>query len=319
MSPEASSSGMTPAEPILVTGATGFIGSHLVRRLAGTGAEPHVFLRPSSDSRRLAGIPGRVRRHTADLADPASVRAAVLRLRPRTIFHCASWGGHPGQTDAAAILGTNLVGTFHLLAACEEAGFDRFVHTGSSSEYGMKTAPMSEEDEPAPADAYGASKAGATLWCRAAAISRGLPVVTVRLFSPYGPRDDPFRLIPTAARAFLDGRSPRLASPSGARDFVHVDDVVDACLLAAAVPAAGGEIINVGSGRQATAGEVVGILSRLIPGAAPPSWGAVPPRPGPSVWVANIGKARRILGWEPKVPLEEGLRRTVEWMRDETV
>jgi nucleoside-diphosphate-sugar epimerase len=309
---------MTPAEPILVTGASGFIGSHLVRRLAETGADVHVFLRSSSDTRRLGDLPGRLERHDADLTDPASLRTAVRRVRPRTVFHCASWGGHPGQTDGTTIFGTNLAGTFHLLAACEEAGFDRFVHTGSSSEYGMKTAPMSEEDEPAPVDAYGASKAGATLWCRAAAISRGLPVVTLRLFSPYGPWDDPVRLIPAAARAFLEGRSLQLASPSGARDFVHVDDVVDACLLAATVPSAAGEIINVGSGRQATAGEVVGILSRLIPSAPPPSWGVISPRAGSSVWVADIGKARRILGWEPKVPLEEGLRQTVEWIRNET-
>jgi nucleoside-diphosphate-sugar epimerase len=178
---------------------------------------------------------------------------------------------------------------------------------------------MAEGEEPAPEDAYGASKAGATLWCRAIAASRKLPTVTLRLFSPYGPWDDPVRLIPTAARAFLDGCSPRLASPSGARDFVHIDDVVDACLLAATVPSAAGEIINVGSGRQATPGEVVDILSRLVPGAPPPFWGAISPRPGPSVWVADIRKARRILGWEPKVPLEEGLRQTVEWMRNETV
>lgn len=318
MFPEATSGGMTSADPILVTGASGFIGSHVARRLAGTGADVHVLLRSSSDTRRLAGITGRLTPHTADFTDAASIRAAARRVRPRTILHCASWGGHPGQIDEATIFGTNLAGTFHLLAACAEAGFDRFVHIGSSSEYGMKTAPMSEEDEPAPRDAYGASKAGATLWCRAAAISRGLPVVTLRLFSPYGPWDDPVRLIPTAARAFLDGRSPRLASPSGSRDFVHIDDAVDACLLAATVPSAAGEIINVGSGRQATAGEVADILSRLIPGAPPPSWNAISPRPGPSVWVADIGKARRILGWEPKVTLEEGLRRTVEWMRDET-
>jgi nucleoside-diphosphate-sugar epimerase len=310
---------MTIIGPILVTGASGFVGSHLARRLAGTGSDVHVFLRSSSDTRRLGDTSGRLTRHAADLTDPASIRAAVCRVRPRTIFHCASWGGHPGQTDEAAIFGTNLAGTFHLLAACAESGFDRFVHTGSSSEYGMKTAPMSEVDEPAAEDAYGASKAGATLWCRAIAASRKLPTVTLRLFSPFGPWDDPVRLIPAAARAFLEGRSPRLASPSGARDFVFIDDVVDACLLSATVPAAAGEIINVGSGRQATAGEVVEILSRLIPGAPKPAWGAISPRPGPSVWVADIGKARRLLGWEPKVPLEEGLRRTVEWMRDETV
>ena len=278
-----------------------------------------MFLRSSSDTRRLGGLTCRLERHDVYLTDPATLRTAIRRIRPRTVFHCASWGGHSGQSDGATIFATNLAGTFHLLAACEEAGFDRFVHIGSSSEYGMKNAPMSEGDEPAPVDAYGASKAGATLWCRAAAISRGVPVVTLRLFSPYGPWDDPARLIPTTARAFLDGRTAQLASPAGARDFVHVDDVLDACLLAATVPSTSGEIINVGSGRQATAGEVVGILSRLIPGAPPPSWGVLPPRPGPAVWVADIGKARRILGWEPKVPLEEGLRRTVEWMRHETV
>ena len=310
---------MTPAEPILVTGASGFIGSHLVHRLAGTGADVHVFLRSSSDTRRLDDISGRLKRHAADLTDSASLRTAVHRVRPRTVFHCASWGGHPGQTDEATIFGTNLAGTFHLLAACAEAGFDRFVHTGSSSEYGMKAAPMSEEDEPAPGDAYGASKAGATLWCRAISASRKLPTVTLRLFSPYGPWDDPIRLVPSVSRAFLDGRSPCLASPSGARDFVYIDDVVDACLLAASVPSAAGEIINVGSGRQATAGEVVDILSRLIPGSPAPSWGAISPRQGPSTWVAGIGKARRVLGWEPKVTLEEGLRRTVEWMRNETI
>lgn len=216
------------------------------------------------------------------------------------------------------MFGTNLAGTFHLLAACAETGFDRFVHAGSSSEYGIKSTPMSEKDPLAPEDAYGASKAGASLWCRAIAASWKLPVATLRLFSPYGPWDDPVRLIPTAARAFLDGRSPRLASPSGVRDFVFVDDVVDAFLLAATVPSAAGEILNIGSGRQTTVGEVVDILSRLIPGAPAPSWNAVPARPGSPVWVADIGHARRLLGWEPKVPLEEGLQRTIEWMRNET-
>lgn len=309
---------MCPAEPVLVTGATGFVGSHLVRRLLALGADVHIVVRRGSDLSRIRDGVGRLTLHHADLEEEGAVRAAAGRARARTIFHCASYGGHPGQDDADRAFRANLLGTAHLLSACAESGFDRLVHTGSSSEYGQKEVPMSEADVIVPRDAYGASKAGATLWLAAAA-SRGLPAVTLRLFSPYGPADDPRRLIPTVARAYLRGTSPRLARPDAVRDFVYIDDVIDACLRAATASGAAGEIINVGSGRETSAGEVVDIISRLFPGAPAARWGAVPPRPGSSRWVAEIGRARQLLGWEPSVPLEEGLRRTVEWLRHETV
>lgn len=310
---------MRPADPVLVTGATGFIGSHLVRRLLALGTDVHVMVRRSSDLSRIREEIGRVTCHHGELEEEGSVRAAVEEARPRTIFHFASHGGHPGQEDPDRVFRTNLSGTAHLLSSCGEFGFSRFVHAGSSTEYGKKDGPMTETDVPVPYDAYGASKAGATLWLAAAASSRGLPTVTLRLFSPYGPMDDPARLIPAAARAFLRGESPRLASPEAVRDFIYIEDVVDACLRAAVLPEAVGEILNVGSGRETSAGEVVGLLARLVPGAPAPEWGAVPPRPGSSCWVAEIGRAKRLLRWQPRVGLEEGLRRTVEWMRNETV
>ncbi len=310
---------MPLTDPFLVTGATGFIGSHILRRLVSLGGEVHILLRGSSDPFRIRAEAPRAIRHAADLEDEAAVRGAVAAARPRTIFHCASYGGHAGQDDALRAFRVNLAGTAHLVAACAEIPVHRFVHLGSSSEYGRRETPMTETDPLAPYDAYGASKAGATLWLAAAAASRGFPAATLRLFSPYGPMDDPGRLVPSVIRAFLRGEPPRLSSPGGVRDYVHVDDVVDACLSAASLPGAAGEVVNIGSGRQASVGEIAEILGRIVPGSPAPVWGAVSARPGSPCWTADVAKAKRLLGWEPRVALEEGLRRTVEWMRHEAV
>lgn len=310
---------MEPTEPILVTGATGFVGSHIARRLAALGAEVHVFVRKTSHPRRLKDVASCLRTVIADVEDPAPVREAVRSIRPRTIFHCAAFGGHSREKDPEHAFRTNCAGTFHLLSACAETGFDRFLHTGSSSEYGPRTTPMTEEGAADPLTPYGASKAAATLWCRAMAVSKELPVVILRLFSPYGPMDDPDRLIPAAARAFLEGRSPELSSPEGVRDYVYIDDVVEAFLRAAVASGVSGEIINIGSGRQHSVREVVALLYRITGSGASPRWNAVPPRAGSPVWIAEIRKAKRLLAWEPRVPLEEGLRRTVEWMKREAL
>lgn len=302
---------------VLVTGATGFVGSCLTRRLVETGAEVHIFSREGSDRWRLTGLSGNLTEHRVDLRDREAVMTAVAKVRPAAVCHLATHGGFASQRERSVILESNFLGTANLLHACERVGVNSFINTGSSSEYGTKRSPMREEDLLEPVGDYGVSKAAATLLCRSEGVQKGLPVVTLRLFSPYGQWDDPKRFIPYAIKSLLKRETPHFATPHSVRDFVHIDDVIDLYLRLIRKPCPGGEIFNVASGRQASIGEVFSLLAELIDPGAQPVWGAVAiKRPEPEIWVADIGKAERELGWKPLISLREGLVRTSDWLRE---
>ncbi len=300
---------------ILVTGATGFVGGALTRRLAKAGRQVHVFVRESSDRRRLSDLKG-VTEHCVDLRDADAVEQVVQEIRPRIIYHCGVYGGFPFQDDTAAIFATNLTGTINLVQACRAVGFERFVATGSSSEYGFKDRAMKEDDLPEPLGDYAVAKCAATLYCRSEALLHDLPIVILRVFSPYGPWDDPRRFIPSACRLLLAGEVLQLATPRAVRDYLHIDDLLDLYQRVTELPIAPGEIFNAGSGRQVSVAEVAGHLQQLTGGPAPVNGSETPRRPEPQCWVAEMEKARRLLGWSQKVDLADGLARTVAWMRE---
>ena len=301
----------------LVTGATGFVGACLARRLVELGHEVHLLTRRDSDRWRIADLAGKVADHQVDLRDAAALERCVAQVRPAIIYHLATYGGFAAQRDTGAIFAANLSGTQHLLRACEKVGFELFVNTGSSSEYGSKPAPMKESDLPEPLGDYGVSKLAATLYCRSEALQKGLPVLTLRLFSPYGPWDDPKRFIPYLVGSLLRGEAPRVSTPESVRDFIYIDDVVELYLLVGSAPGLSGEIINVGSGVQSSLGQVAGVAEQLAGGGIVSSWGAVASqRAEPQAWVADIAKAGALLGWAPATGLEAGLAKTVAWMRE---
>ena len=226
---------------ILVTGATGFVGACLCRRLLGLGHELHLFVRQTANIWRIADIAHQMVLHDVDLRDAQAVQRSVAAIRPERIFHLATYGGFSFQKEVAAIHAVNFLGTVNLLQACEKVGFEQFIHTGSSSEYGIKAEPMKETDLLEPLGDYAVSKAAATLFCRSEALLKGLPIVTLRVFSPYGPWDDPQRLIPYVIAALLKGNAPLLANPAAVRDYLFIDDVIDAYLAVMAAPLRGGE------------------------------------------------------------------------------
>jgi nucleoside-diphosphate-sugar epimerase len=285
---------------MLVTGAGGFVGANLVRRLLGEGRRVTALVRPGADPWRLAGLDADV--VEADVRERGSVPAGF-----DAVFHLAAHGAYSWQDDEAAIRDTNVLGTENVLAA---AGGARVVVAGSSSEYGLKAHPPAEDEPLEPNSAYAAAKAEAT--------ARALDheAVVLRLYSAYGPWEEPNRLVPTLLARGLEGELPPLVSPRVARDFVHVDDVCEAFVLA--LGAERGRVYNVGSGRQTSVAEVVEVATRLLALDAEPQWGSMPDRAWDTeTWVANPERIRRELGWEARIGLEEGLRRTLEWLRSE--
>ncbi len=302
---------------VLVTGATGFVGACLTRRLVEIGYDVHVFTRKESNKWRIADLSRRVTNHEVDLRDASSVEKIVGLIGPQIIYHLASYGGFTFQQDRSTIIESNLMGTVNLLCACEMVGFDYFVSTGSSSEYGIKSRPMKEDDNLEPVGDYGVSKAAAALFCQSEAIAKGLPVATLRLFSPYGRWDDPNRLISYVIKSLLRGERPRLASPRSVRDYVYIDDVLELYLNVIKKRSSVRGIYNVGSGEQHSIGEVVSIITEIIGNGLAPVWGAIENRRLESEdWVADINKVKTQLDWKPSISLRDGLERTVLWFKE---
>lgn len=303
---------------VLVTGAAGFVGANLAASLAQAGHEVVAWVRPESPTWRLDHLGDSVEVVPLDLLDGEAIDSGLRSARPEWIFHLAAHGAYSWQRDAERIMQTNLVATVRLLAACQRQGFAAFVNAGSSSEYGFQDHAPREDELPEPNSDYAVMKAAATLHCRFVAQRDDLHVVTLRLYSVYGPWEEPGRLMPTLVARGLEGKLPPLVSPDTPRDFVSVRDAERAFVQAAErTDLERGGVFNIGSGRQTTLREVVEVARAQLGIAAEPEWGTEPQRSwDAAVWVSDPRKANEELGWEAEDDLATGFARLVEWLRE---
>ncbi len=303
-------------ERFFVTGAGGFIGACLIRRLIHERADVSIILKPNSNTWRVKEVLNKVRVFKGDLADIASVFQAVKAVKPTVIYHLAAHGAYPFQKDAEKIIKTNVLGTWNLLKACDDIDYKIFVNTGSSSEYGAKKHPMKETDVLEPNSYYAVAKSAQTLLCQHVARSQKRPICTFRLFSVYGYYEESTRLVPTLIRSCLTGQDLNMVSPKTARDFIFIEDVLNAYLRLERLKKASGEIFNIGTGRQTALKEIVGIALDVTGAKVKVSWGKMPPRIWDTdLWVADMKKTNRFLSWKAKASFKNGFTKTVEWFQ----
>ncbi len=302
-----------------MTGAGGFVGANLAASLTRAGHDVVAWVRPGGTTWRLDDLKNDVRVSAVDLIDAEAIEAGVREARPEWVFHLAAHGAYSWQRDAERIMQTNLVATVRLLAACQRHGLAAFVHAGSSSEYGFQDHAPREDELPEPNSDYAVMKAAATLHCRFVAQREDAHVVTLRLYSVYGPWEEPGRLMPTLMARGLEGKLPPLVSPDTPRDFVSVRDAERAFLLAAERDdIERGSVLNIASGRQTTLREVVEVARAQLGISEEPQWGTEPQRSwDAAVWVGDAGLARERLGWEAEDDLPTGFGRLADWLRDD--
>ncbi len=326
-------SGLDPGQPgdlslkgerVLVTGAGGFIGSHLAERLTQDGARVTALVHYDSQGGRgcldllepyvraaIDIVPG-------DVLDASQVESVVAGHR--VVFHLAALIGIPYSYQAPEIyVSTNVMGTLNVLQACRKAGVERLVQTSTSEVYGTALRVPIDEDHPLQAQSpYAATKIGADKLVESYAKSFGLSAVIARPFNTYGPRQSARAVIPTIISQALSRAEIRLGALSPVRDFNYVSDTVDGFVRAGtAATAPAGEAINLGSGEGHTIGETVALVLEILGKDLPVHADEQRVRPAASEvqrLLCDNRKALRCLGWQPRVAFREGLERTIRWI-----
>jgi nucleoside-diphosphate-sugar epimerase len=291
-------------EKILVTGASGFLGSHLCRSLCTTRNEVHAVSRnPHASDKDLHWWQG-------DLADFTTARTLLTAIKPDVIFHLTTHGwGAPGLEHVLPTLHSDLIATVNLLTVATELRVRRVVLTASLEE------PQAGDPEFVPSSPYAAAKWACGAYARMFHQLYQTPIVLARIFMTYGPGQPIQKLIPYVILSLLREQVPKLSSGQRLIDWVYVDDVIDGLLAAAEARNIEGSSIDLGSGTLVSIREVVQQLVQLVKAQVRPLFGALPPRPPEPVRAANTNDAYKRLGWKPVTPLEKGLELTVNWYR----
>lgn len=297
---------------VLVTGGSGFIGSHLVEELRRCGSQVHCLLMPGDPATNLDAIRSDVHIEHADLTDRDAVRQVVQAVRPEVVFHLAAAGVTDANADPAWVVRVNVEGTLNLLEALN-GNYRTFVNTGTCHEYGRGEPPFREDQAPRPELPYAIAKAAAWHFCNRFAGTRGWPIVTVRPFSVYGPRQAANAFVPACIRAARERRDFEMTPGEQQRDWVYVRDVVEGFIRAAETPEAVGGTFNLCSGTGTPLYDVAQMIVSKMGSPIGIQRGALPYRPG-EIWqlVGDPTRARTILGWQPQTPLPEGLERTIQ-------
>ena len=303
---------------ILVTGGTGFVGSNLVRKLCKTKNDIHLLIRNSSDLWRINDIKNKLTIHKIDFHNIKKLEKTLGKIQPKVVFHLAAYGVKQKENNVSKILDTNILGTFNLFSTLSNQNVKRIVNVGSVFEYGLhpSTNGFLETNYMEPLTMYGITKVAQTNIAKYFFYSKHLPVTTLRLFTPYGMFEEKNRLIPSIMLSIINKKKLKISSSTSFRDFIFIDDVIDALIKASKIPGIDGEIFNIGSGKSYSVENIVKISHKLSNNQIKP----IMEHNSKSDYnlldnkgYANISKSKKFLKWKPKYSLQEGLKKTYCW------
>lgn len=304
----------------LVTGGAGFMGRHLVRALRARGDEVVIADRTAPPALWPGSVPEWEGWETLDLADPQAASHLIGSVRPDRVYHLAS--AVDVRRDLAVLdeqVRSTQMAAVHVACACLENRVGRLVQVGTCEEYGNGPAPFRESQDTAPVSPYSAAKTAATAFVRMLCSAFGLHAVVVRPFLTYGPGQGANQMIPALIASALAGHDFPMTAGEQTREFNYVEDIVSGMLLAGEAPGVEGLVVNIGCAEPRRIRDVASLVLELMGNPVRAAFGALPYRPG-ETWefYCDNERARALLGYRPQVTLEEGLRRTIAWYREQS-
>ena len=299
---------------VLVTGATGFIGSHMAQRMTEENARVSVLARENSNRWRLEGIEDDIAIYKADIRDSRQVGNCLKKIKPDYVFHMSAYGVDSRQKDYFVAAKTNILGIVNLMTSLQQTGCEKFLNIGSCMEYGDKKEIIKEDAVLKPFNIYGSTKAAATIMAHQMALQNGINIVTLRAFGVFGENEGKHKFFPHLILSLLTGSKVNLTACEQYRDYCYIEDIIDGFMLAAKDKKSKNEVFNIGSGTIHPLKYYVDTVYGLMKNSGQPNYGAIPYRPD-EVWKPHpdIGKIRNLLKWQPKFSLKEGLLRTIAW------
>ena len=309
---------MNKNSKVLVTGASGFLGANFTKFLNNKNKDLSIFINKKSKIWRIEDIVKNLDVHYVDIKNKKIIFEKIKKIKPDYVYHFAANGVYPFQRNIEKIIETNIIGTTNILHALEEHGIKRLINIGSGFEYGSVKGMIKETDCVNPITPYAITKNTQTLFVKYFSDIKHVPSITLRVFTPYGRLESKDRLISDIMISMIKKNPLYLSSQNSYRDFVFMDDVIDALKKAAVKPKVEGEIINISGGKPVSIKKIVDMSLKLVRKKPKIIWNKKESRPTDKFQktsYADLKKAEKLLDWKPSTSLEKGLQKSYSWYK----
>lgn len=302
---------------VLITGANGFLGSHILERLLEFNADLYIILRESSDLWRIEDYLGSVNVYYADIRDLDDVSNCIRKIKPEIIFHMAAYGVDFSKNNIYEAINTNILGTVNLLYAVGKIGCEKFINTGTSMQYGNKVGLIDENSNYTPNNIYGSTKAASTILAHQIANEMDVDITTIIPFGIFGEKEGSHKLFTQVILSILHHKEVRLTPCFQQRDYCYVENIVNGFIMAANTDKTRDMILNIGSGITFPLRYYIELIVKEMNMEAKINYGALEYRKN-DLWNprVSVDKIKKVLGWHPEISLEEGIKKTVEWYKN---